>query len=310
MLLSILCAPPNAPQIPAAPLQTPLQPKLDRLDKKIVETVHESGLTKIWSILNVVANEENPKNRTEGRDLRLLLLAKLQRLNRLGLVFFAGRNLVAPEKADPTTTQAASRRRRRTVRKSPIFRPVSAENSPKCGTQQNATQLVQKLGNEPKNRPIEPPQETGKTESDTGAAALTSAAQTLARLPRKQRKKWSGYVDGRRIWRDQKIILLDGSVVYAFGALRGQVVYFRDLPREPEPGRWGAVNASQVKLWKNPAAVALGRRKSGVKERKSIWKLLAAWRNGRKPVRVGRRRRGRPAKKSIAPALIAISEHK
>lgn len=294
MLFNIICAPPDAPQISTAPFQPALQPKLDRLDTRIIESVRECGLTKIWSLLNALTDDDAPRNRAEGRNLRLHLLAKLRRLNRLGLVFFVGRNLVSPEKPDPGTALAASRRRGRSVRKSPVFRAVSAGSSPKCATQQNPTHPVQRTDDKSKNNPAGPVWEAGKTKSDGNPAGVTLAARALAQIPRNQKRKLSGYVDGERIWRDRKIVLPDGSVVYAYGARRGQVVYFRDLPREPEPGRWGAVNASGVKLWKNPDAIALGNRKLGVKERRSIWKLFAAWRNGRQPARPGSRPRGRP----------------
>ena len=101
MLINVICAPPDAPQIPPAPPQTPLQPTLDRLDRKIVESVREFGLTKLWSVLNAVAKDETTRNRAEARSLRLHLLEKVRRLNRLGLLFLVGRNMLSPVKPDP-----------------------------------------------------------------------------------------------------------------------------------------------------------------------------------------------------------------
>ena len=306
MLINIICAPPDAPQISTAPFQPALQPKLDRLDMRIVETVREFGLTKIWAVLNALADDEAPRNRAEGRNLRLHLLAKLRRLNRLGLVFFVGRNLVSPEKPDPETALAASRRRGRSVRKSSVFRAVSAGSSLNCPKQQSATHPVQGTGDGSKNKSTGPVREAKKTKSAPDPAEVVLAARALAQIPRKQKRKWSGYMDGERIWRDRKIVLPDGSVVYVYGARRGQGVYFRDLSRELEPGRWGAFKTSEVKLWKNPAAVALGSRKRGRKERRSSKKILAARANGRKPCRKGRTR-GRPRRSQTRTETIASS---
>jgi hypothetical protein len=46
----------------------------------------------VWSFPNAVAEEQAPRDRTEGRVLRLQLWERLTRLRKLGLVVFAGRN--------------------------------------------------------------------------------------------------------------------------------------------------------------------------------------------------------------------------
>jgi hypothetical protein len=52
--------------------------------------------------------------------------------------------------------------------------------------------------------------------------------------------------------------------------------------------------AAVIRRFKNPAAVLLGSRKRGIKERPSVTKASAARHNGNLPVRPGSRPRGRP----------------
>src|SRR3569833_1249546 len=116
MLISIISAPSSAPQVSTASPQSVPHPKLDRLDIKILESVRERGVMKNWSLLNVLAEEEGPRKRAEGRNLRLHLLANVQRLIRVGLGFFSEWNLVSPVKPESTLTKMVSRRLIRTVR--------------------------------------------------------------------------------------------------------------------------------------------------------------------------------------------------
>src|SRR5664280_966645 len=116
MIVDCIIAPPNAPQVlPASPPQ-PSPPRLDRLDKTLIEAVREFGLSRIWSVLNSVADAEGPASRSGAAELRLRLAEKLQRLARLRLVHFAGRNWVSPEELDPEMLRAIKGRRGRTVR--------------------------------------------------------------------------------------------------------------------------------------------------------------------------------------------------
>jgi hypothetical protein len=125
-------------------------------------------------------------------------------------------------------------------------------------------------------------------------AILRHAGKALASLPRgaKPKRKLSGFVQGVRVYRDQPILLADGSRAFAYGARRGQLIFFRDIPRLMEPGRWGVVPAATVTLLRNQAAVVLGAAKAGRKERPSVLKIQAARLNGKCPCRRGKR--GRP----------------
>ena len=94
------------------------------------------------------------------------------------------------------------------------------------------------------------------------------------------------------------IRLPTGEAVFAFGALRGRVIWSR------EPGvltgsidgagvHWGVLPAEKVLVVKNEHAVRLGQLKSGKVERKSEAKSTAARLNGTRPCKDGKRR-GRP----------------
>jgi hypothetical protein len=128
-VITIITAPLGAPQIAAPkPPPAPAPPRLDRLDEKLLESVRECGLSKIWPIINGVEANEGSKNRKEGREIRMRILRKLQRLARLGLVHFAGRNWIAPVKPDTDTVRAITRRRKPTVRLPSLLccQPVAA----------------------------------------------------------------------------------------------------------------------------------------------------------------------------------------
>jgi len=302
MLINLICAPQDAPQISPAPFQPALQPKLDGLDMRIIECARECGLTKTWSLLNALTDDEAPRNRAESRNLRLYLLAKLRRLNRLGLVFFVGRNLVSPEKPDPETALAASRRRERSVRKSRVFRAVSADSSSKCAKQQCATHPVQGTGDGSKNKSTESILEAKKTKSAPDPDEIALAARALARMPRTPPRRWTGWLHGVHMWRGAQVVLPGGQVRTVYGILRGKVVILKDPESDAFPP-FELYQAEQVKRWKNPNAIVLGRLKRGIRERRSIKKLLSCWQNGRQPVGPGQRPRGRPPKRLIAPAV-------
>jgi hypothetical protein len=74
-----------------------------------------------------------------------------------------------------------------------------------------------------------------------------------------------------------------------------------------EPGddwTWDVIDADQVRLVKNPHAVALGKRKTGVREKESEAKKQAARANGLKACNPGRQR-GRPRSPSFEGLLFA-----
>jgi len=260
-------------------------------------------VTPIWSLLNAMDDEAGPSGRAESREFRIGLWRQLKRLLRMNLLWRHGRKCISriePPRLPTPSRQSCSilrtrrRKGRATVRPSLGADAVSTDNCKNPdGTNipagQSVIQLVRRDFRE--DGVTEP---VAKTKSLPTRDEVSTAARQLATLPR-NRKKWSGWLNEReRIWRDRKIILANGQPAFAYGALRGQIVFFRDVPRQMEPGRWGVVPARQVRLYLNPAARLLGKLKKGRKERTSLLKAEAARRNGMRPCREGRRRGRRP----------------
>ncbi len=89
------------------------------------------------------------------------------------------------------------------------------------------------------------------------------------------------------------MVLPGGEVAPVVWCCRGRVLIqnIHDLP-VIEWLNWGALLEDEVRPFKHPAAIALGRSKRGVREKKSEAKALAARENGSR----GGRRRGPTAK--------------
>jgi hypothetical protein len=137
-----------------------------------------------------------------------------------------------------------------------------------------------------------------ETESAPSPAEVSLAASALARLPRRPKRRWSGWIGPARSYRGMPIKLASGKQVFAFGCLRGRTVWstLPDVLNFSVAGvgvDWGVVPASAVQVVRNPHAVFLGRLKAGTTERRSELKIASARANGLQPPRAGRRR-GRP----------------
>lgn len=292
-MISVIIAPASSPQVATAKPSVPNNPRLDELDERLLETVRDSGLTNVWSILNIVCNEEAPQSRGEGRTIRLRLLNKVQRLHRLGLLFLVGRNSVSPVKPDPTTDRQIIGRRRRTVRKSHPFRPVSAPIEPSQTMKVKPQFPLLSEGDRVNRLVMDSAQHPEKTKSADNGEQVSKAARSLARLTRKKRaRRWTGWLGNIHLWRGAQVTLPTGRIAHVYGAIRGNIIVLKPPEDESFPPL-ELYQASQVRLLKNSDAVRLGAQKRGKKERKSTKKLLSCRRNGHQPARPGRRR-GRP----------------
>ena len=130
--------------------------------------------------------------------------------------------------------------------------------------------------------------------------AASGAGRTLAmrrRLlaPRPDRRKWTGFVFGRKRSRvGQPVVLPDGSVGWIKMAQDGYVCVCTAVV-DPEDGPVHEyLEATALRRYRLPEAVLLGSMKRGKSERVSAVKAASARRNGKMPVRLGHRQRGRP----------------
>jgi hypothetical protein len=296
MILDCIIAPPTAPQTAVAQPPPPRQPKLDRLDLELLNAIGENGKygLPIWSLLNWVAGDQNPKDRDEARILRLELWRRLRTLLHTGIVFrFARRNVTL------TKLPSVARKRGRRTRKPSVRRDGNIDAGSTIGllSDQKTDGRQQPLHVEPvhvKPPPTEPVVKHEKTKSDLNPAEIAAAARALARLPRKKiKRRWTGWLRDSHMWRGAQVRLPDGRVGSVYGILRGQVVILKDPVTDQFPP-FDVYPAAQVQRYKHPHAVALGKLKKGIKERRSIKKLFACWRNGCQPVKPGSRARGRP----------------
>jgi hypothetical protein len=114
---------------------------------------------------------------------------------------------------------------------------------------------------------------------------------------RRKRRKWTGYLaDGSRAWIGRRVILPNETVAEIVAVRRGCAAIRQDNPFSVFGCRFGLFKTADLRTYKCPAAVALGRAKLGVKERPSARKDVTSARNGCQPPRPSSRPRGRPRK--------------
>lgn len=133
------------------------------------------------------------------------------------------------------------------------------------------------------------------------------AAMTLGAVPKRQRRRWTGWIRDEHFWRGRRVILPNGVVAEVYGVLRGQAaVCWPDL-FWVEGTRRDVVPVDQLTVYKHPAAIVLGKLKRGGKEKFSECKQITSRLNGARPVRAGHRPRGRPRKVAAATATGIIN---
>src|SRR5262245_41381226 len=87
--------------------------------------------------------------------------------------------------------------------------------------------------------------------------AISSAAAALARLPRKAKTAWTGWIRGKHMRRDDLVVIPGGQVRRIYGAVRKQVIVWKDpIPESGLPAE--IFPAGDLLIYKNPYAVRLG----------------------------------------------------
>jgi hypothetical protein len=124
-----------------------------------------------------------------------------------------------------------------------------------------------------------------------------TAGFVLGSLPKKQARKWTGWIGQDRFWRGRCVVLPDGRVAEVYGVVRQQVIARWHDPYSVDPIKVAVFKAGDLQVFKLPAAAALGRCKKGVREGLSAQKAETSRINGCAPPRPGSRPRGRPRKR-------------
>ncbi len=122
------------------------------------------------------------------------------------------------------------------------------------------------------------------------AAAALGSLKADCRQRRRDRR-YTGVVAGRRRPVGQLVKLPTGQVAKLLCAIRGKAFVTWQDEECIHPTQLATLNASDLVVVKNPAAVLLGSLKRGVKERPSLRKQRAARRNGDWRSRTNQRRK-------------------
>ena len=285
----------------------------------------------IWPLLNEVAAEQKPEDRAEARQIRLELWRRLRGLIKAGVVHWytrksisiynLPRHYVNRRRRSRAGSTFTSKLTSKTCQEG-ILASKSAKNKmlPDCGTAAPTQPLaaITQSALAASSDPLLPTSFAAMSDAaptpsqnEEQGNRIHQAARELARLPRGVKKRWSGYVNGVRIWHNRRIQLPNGELVFAYGALRGKVIWNScETGPNAEPGddwTWDVIEADQVRLVKNPHAVALGRMKAGVREKESEAKKQAARANGLKACKPGRQR-GRPRSLQSLPATLPYAQ--
>jgi hypothetical protein len=309
--------PPSAAQVYTPPPAPRRPPRLDRLDERLLEVVRQEGVIPLWSLLNLVAGEET-NDRATAREMRMGLWQRVRRLVWLRLLWWHRRRMLGI-KPPPAVPSASRRRSTATVRRTSGMKAVSTHVEQ---TEAHKEDRSEQVGNQvtPANI-VTSGEATGDSQTKTAHIhnetanrvhhrikelmrphVISASARALAFLPRRPRRRWTGWLsEDCRGYRDMSVLLPSGQTAYLFGAVRRRAVVTLDAGRllggwGDGPFRWALLPAAEVRPLKNPHAVVLGQAKRGIRERSSEAKLKSCRRNGRRPCRFGRRR-GRPRRR-------------
>jgi hypothetical protein len=296
MLLSRIfdiIAPESAPQTYVPPLGGVAHP----LAGEVLAAMRQHGKNPVglWRVVNGLANARNPDSRARRRCWRLRYLCAFRELLRAGALVRHGPLIALQDFATrprPRLPSCLSASVVASTSKNGGSSPVV----PMFGTAIKDSQVIERelVSGDPNLVGCAP-----DTKSATPAAAeISAAASALAQRPRK-RKKWSGWLNGERMWRLREVIVPGGQVLAAFFVRRNWV--YALLPDTPEyEGQvFRRYRADDVRVYRSPHAALLGRQPpragrrrgrpsrhqapylsvspqadpSGLQERRELWRL-------------------------------------
>jgi hypothetical protein len=128
------------------------------------------------------------------------------------------------------------------------------------------------------------------------AACSLGCRKRGCRERQRQPRIWTGMLEGRRrAYRGQPVVLPDDTLGFIYGILRGKAAVWKDSPFIIGEREHMVMDVSDIRRYKLPSAVLVGRQKAGVVEQPSPRKRQSCRKNGCRPCAPGKRR-GRPRK--------------
>ena len=289
VVIGIIAAPASSPQIQEPSLRGVEHP----LAAQVMEEMHRHpGPVALWSLINNLVKPKHPQTRDARRCLTLRFwgavnaLLGVRLLCRRGPLISRSDFAVEPKRRPGSLSPTASKSSWKTAGSNVC--PHKPGNKPAGGELQPNQLVIEDLSHTPGGK---------KTQSAPTRAEISAAAKALATLPRLQKRVWTGRIAGVRFWRGRSVLLPNNEQAHVYWCGRGRVLLMdaHDVPYKSWLLRV-ARRERELRIYKNPAAVVLGRQKLGKKESRSATKAAAARINGRRPVRPSSRPRGRPRK--------------
>jgi hypothetical protein len=298
------------PQVPRPAVPTPketvLPPTLTEFhDFRIAFYMRErtGEVVRLWNMVNHLVALDRPVSNRERRRITLLVLERVKALLQNGFLARWGRKhvtLAGTVAEEPPKRFRIRRRRKQLLRAQrrtapPVHTSVAIPPTAQNICEQQKPSAVSACAEAQLASTTERKTESDTNEIKVSQRKLATAASEIARLPRKRRRVWTGWIDGVHFWRGRQVQLPDGRVEQVYAVYRNLVGLAIPPSGEFRP-RELLFHADQLRVWKNPAAQMLGQAKRDVIERKSLRKAESARLNGCRPVRPGHRPRGRPRK--------------
>lgn len=263
-----------------------------------------------WRLINEVVGYDRPRSKAERDRLRLWTWSRMKRLLHLGALERVRRRWIRlPTVGDEGQTRVWSTRLSRVGRRASHLRKRTTNKPFVASVPPTMQPQSQKRHASPPAMPVHRLEKVAaEAPILVPAERISDAARQLRSMTSQRKLRFTGRIGTKRVRVCQRVIMPDGVLGFVVRVLRGRVLV--GLDEEPNDGTslFRLVRTHEVRLYKNPAAVLLGRQKLGTKERASKRKARSSRRNGSRPVRPGSRKRGRPTKSAVSAGEVRPSE--
>ncbi len=209
----------------------------------------------LWEIINSLAKGRNPDSRAMRRCWRLRYLGAGRELVRAKVLYRHGSLIalkdfaVKPRPRPPKRLSAPVGRLASEFGGSNPVLPVAKTTATSYQVSEPKV-VVTSLSTPPGNNEMK---SAAPTELE-----ISAAASALAQLPR-TRKKWSGWLNGERMWRLRLVVVPGGRVLPAYFVRRGFVYVLLPDTAEFADRVFERYRAEDVQIYRSPHAALLGR---------------------------------------------------